>query len=76
MHTLLCDPELELARELGLPTFTRGASRGYERLVLVAGRGRIEKVFFPVANASRSAAQVLAWMTLQGTPVAGGDVAG
>lgn len=73
---MLCDPQLELARELGLPTFTRCEARWYERLVMVVIGGRIEKVFFPVACASRSAAQVIAWMILHGGSGGGGDVAG
>ena len=73
---MLCDPRLELARQLGLPTFIRCGARWYERLVMVVISGRIEKVFFPVACASRSAAQVIAWMILHGGSGGGGDVAG
>lgn len=74
-QTLLCDPELELARALPLPTFTRYDARWYERLVMVSDGGRIEKVFFPVADASRSAAQVIAWLTMRQRPAPGDDVA-
>jgi peroxiredoxin len=63
---LLCDPELQLAHELGLPTFTRHDARWYQRLTLLASDGRIEKAFFPVPSAARSAAQAIAWITLQG----------
>jgi peroxiredoxin len=75
-HLLLCDPELQLARALGLPTFTRYEECWYQRLVLVVISGHIEKAFFPVANASRGAAQVLAWMLLQGREMDGYDDAG
>jgi peroxiredoxin len=75
-HLLLCDPELQLARTLGLPTFTRYQECWYQRLVLVVVSGHVEKVFFPVANASHSAAQVLAWMLLQGREMDGYDDAG
>jgi peroxiredoxin len=73
---LLCDPELQLARDLALPTFTRHRSCWYQRLVLVVSKGRIEKVFFPVPNPSRGAAQVLAWMLLRGCQMGGYDDAG
>jgi peroxiredoxin len=65
-HLLLSDPELEVAGALGLPTFEADGACWYERLTLVASSGRIEKVFFPVSSAARSAAQVIAWMQVQG----------
>ncbi len=65
-HALLGDPELQLARALGLPTFTLDGGFWYHRLTLVVGGGRIQKAFFPVSSAARSAAQVIAWMTIQG----------
>jgi peroxiredoxin len=68
-HTLLCDSELKLAAELGLPTFTRHDAYWYERITLVVRRGRIVKAFFPVVSAARSAAQVIAWLTVhEGLP--------
>jgi peroxiredoxin len=75
-HKLLCDPELQLAQAIGLPTFARDGASWYQRLVLVVSGGFTEKVFFPVSNASRSAAQVITWMMLQGiAPGASDDVA-
>jgi peroxiredoxin len=65
-HMLLSDPELQLARELELPTFELDAARWYQRLTLVASGGRIEKAFFPVSSAAHSAAQVIAWLSVQG----------
>jgi peroxiredoxin len=65
-HRLLSDPRLELAQSLGLPTFAVAGRSWYERLTLVASGARIEKAFFPVASAARSAAQVVAWMTMHG----------
>ncbi len=67
-HKLLCDPGLQLARQLALPTFTRDGACRYQRLMLVASEGLIEKVFFPVTNASRSAVQITTWMTVRGIP--------
>ncbi len=66
-HMLLSDPELRLACKLQLPTFDIDGVGCYHRLTLVVARGGcIEKAFFPVASAGRSAAQVIAWMTIQG----------
>jgi peroxiredoxin len=66
-HTLLADPELRLARRLGLPTTTADGTRRYRRLMLIISAGVIRKAFFPIDNASRSAAQTIAWMKLQVT---------
>jgi peroxiredoxin len=65
-HRLLSDPRLELAELLGLPTSAVAGRAAYERLTLVACGARIEKAFFPIASPARSAAQVLAWMTMHG----------
>ena len=72
-HRLLSDPQLLLATELGLPTFTADGARWYQRLTLVASAGHIEKAFFPVC-AARSAAQVITWIRLHDAgPGAGAD---
>jgi peroxiredoxin len=60
-HKLVSDPELLLAKTLGLPTFDQDGKRWYRRLVLVVSDGYVKKVFFPVPSAERSAAQVLTW---------------
>lgn len=65
-HRLLSDPRLQLAERLQLPTVTDGEVGRYRRLTLVVHNGYIVKVFFPVGSAARSAAQVIAWMTIQG----------
>jgi peroxiredoxin len=59
---LLSDPELKLARELGLPTFKAGDLELYKRLTLVAASGRIVKVFYPVFPPDTHPAEVLAWV--------------
>jgi peroxiredoxin len=64
-HTLLTDPECRLAQELELPTFVLDGMSWYQRLTLVASGGRIDKAFFPVTSAARSAAQALAWLTVR-----------
>jgi peroxiredoxin len=65
-HRLLSDPTLQLAERLELPTFMADGTRWYRRLTMVVENERIMKVFFPVNSAARSAAQVIAWMTIQG----------
>jgi peroxiredoxin len=59
---LLGDPCLQLAERLWLPTFVDEGVPRYRRLILVVHDGSIVKVFFPVC----SAAQVIAWMMIQG----------
>jgi hypothetical protein len=58
----LCDPELLIADELGLPTQESDA-RHYRRLTLITRRGRIEKVIFPPAQGiDNHIRQITAWM--------------
>jgi peroxiredoxin len=59
---LLSDSGLELADELGLPTFEAAGMRLYRRLTLVAEAGTIVKAFYPVFPPDRDAAAVLAWL--------------
>jgi peroxiredoxin len=66
IQRLFSDRELGLAAELELATFEVDGARWYQRLTLVVKDGRIEKAFFPVASAARSAAQVITWMRVQG----------
>jgi peroxiredoxin len=57
------DERLELARALRLPTFTTHGLTLYKRVTLVAERGEVEKVFYPVFPPDRNAEEVLAWMS-------------
>ena len=61
-HPVIADPELRLADALRLPTFEFEGRRLYKRLALVAERGRIVKVFYPVFPPDENAAEVLAWL--------------
>jgi peroxiredoxin len=61
-HAVAADPELRLADSLDLPTFEFGGQRLYKRLSLVAERGRIVKVFYPVFPPDENAAEVVAWL--------------
>jgi peroxiredoxin len=62
-HPVIADPAFQLADALDLPTFEFRGTRLYKRLALVAERGRIEKVFYPVFPPDENAAEVLAWLS-------------
>jgi peroxiredoxin len=61
-YPLLSDPELLLSKALRLPTFEVAGMRLYKRLTLIAHRGRIAKVFYPVVPPDRNAADAVAWI--------------
>jgi peroxiredoxin len=61
-YPVIADPDLRLAHALSLPTFEVAGDRLYKRLALVAGRGEIVKVFYPVFPPDRNAADVVAWL--------------
>jgi peroxiredoxin len=60
---VVSDERLELASTLRLPTFEVQGLTLYKRLALVAERGRIVKVFYPVFPPDRNAAEVLEWIS-------------
>jgi len=68
---LLCDAELRLAEDPGLPTFEAGGSTLYRRLTMVIADGVIEHVFHPVFPPDEHAAEVVAW--LQANPLTSGS---
>jgi peroxiredoxin len=59
---VISDEWLDLARDPGLPTFEVEGLTLYKRLALVAERGRIVKVFYPVFPPDRNAQDVLGWL--------------
>ena len=59
---LVSDPDLHVARALGLPTFTAAGLTLYRRVTLIAEGGRIVKVFYPVFPPELNAVDVLAWL--------------
>jgi peroxiredoxin len=61
-YPVIADPELRLAHELGLPTFTFEGVELYKRVTLILQRGRVEHVFYPVFPPDRNAAMVVAWL--------------
>jgi peroxiredoxin len=65
-YRLISDPTLQLGTLLRLPTFTAGGRIFYKRLTLVARAGRIVKLFYPVPEPERNAADVLSWLERDG----------
>lgn len=67
-HLLLADPDLEIARALGLPTTDDGGVKRYRRIALVTRDGHIHKMFraVPDIQAADSARQVLGWLEAAG----------
>jgi peroxiredoxin len=61
-YPLLSDPSLLLAQALLLPTFETAGMRLYRRLTLIAQRGLIVKVFYPIFPPEQNASEVLAWL--------------
>jgi len=62
-YMLLSDGELELARELGLPTRSlAGGERVYEPLTMIVKNERIAHVFYPIIDPARGADTVMAWI--------------
>jgi peroxiredoxin len=59
---LLSDSGLTLTEALRLPTFEAAGMTLYRRLTLIAEKGQIVKVFYPVFPPDRNAAEVLAWL--------------
>ena len=59
-YPVLSDPELRLRDALGLPTFELAGHTLYKRLALIAERGVVTQVFYPVFPPDRNAADVLA----------------
>jgi peroxiredoxin len=59
---VISDERLALAREPGLPTFEVEGLTLYKRLALIAERGTIVKVFYPVFPPDGNAEEVLAWL--------------
>lgn len=63
-HHVLRDPGLHVVHSLGLPTIQIGRRRCYSRLTLLARRGVIQHVFYPVDRAAANPNQVRAWMEI------------
>jgi peroxiredoxin len=59
---VLSDAKLELTKALKLPTMEVAGQTLLKRLALVADKGIITHVFYPVFPPDRNAADVLAWL--------------
>jgi peroxiredoxin len=63
-HMLLSDPDLRLARALGLGTFNVDGADWYCRMTLVVVGGIVAETFSP--RGARATAQAIAWLRAQG----------
>lgn len=61
-YRLISDPKRELGSALGLPTFTASGRTFYRRVTLLAVRGSIVKVFYPIEEPARNGLDVLEWL--------------
>ena len=59
---ILSDERLELTRALRLPTFHVAGQTLLKRLTLLVRDGAVERVWYPVFQPDRHAAEVLAWL--------------
>jgi peroxiredoxin len=69
-YRLISDPGRRLADAMRMPTFTAGGRTFYKRVTLIARRGRVVKVFYPVAHPEQNAADVVSWVEKTGPPPA------
>ena len=59
---IVSDAGGRFASALSLPSFTTGGEIYLARLTLAVNDGRIERVFYPVADPAGHAAEVLSWL--------------
>ncbi len=62
-YPLLTDPDLALAGDPGLPTFTAAGLRLFRRCALLVRNAAIEHVFYPIFPPDRSARSVIEWLS-------------
>jgi len=70
---IISDEQFVLARELALPTFEFDGGRFYKRLALIAEKGVVVKVFYPVFPPDRNAVEVLGWLSRYRAEARSGD---
>lgn len=66
--SILSDAEGAFARALRLPSFAAGGGIYLMRLTLLVRDGNIERVFYPVLDPHRHAAEVLEWLQAHTRP--------
>lgn len=59
---MLSDSQLQLKRQLQLPSFTVDGMELYRRVTLIVNANRIVKVFYPVFPPGENATDVLSWL--------------
>jgi hypothetical protein len=64
---LISDRELQLAQVLRLPTFVAGGRTFYKRLTLIADKGTITRVFYPVLGPDENAGEAVDWIASRDT---------
>lgn len=62
---LLSDEDRAFGSALELPTFDAGGQELYKRVTLIARRGRIEHVRYPVFPPNEDATETLSWLRSQ-----------
>jgi peroxiredoxin len=60
---IISDEQFVLATALSLPTFEFHGGRFYKRMALIAEKGVVTKVFYPVFPPDRNAVEVLDWLS-------------
>jgi peroxiredoxin len=70
---IISDGQYVLAATLSLPTFEFDGARFYKRLALIAEKGVVVKVFYPVFPPDRNAADVLEWLSRRRTEARSAD---
>jgi peroxiredoxin len=65
-YPLISDPGRKLGAALDLPTFSSTGLTFYKRLALIAKHERIVKVFYPVLEPPRNAADAAGWLEKYG----------
>jgi peroxiredoxin len=63
---VVSDKGLALRDALALPTFETSGLTLYKRVTIVAERGSVVKVFYPVFPPDRNAGEVVAWLEARG----------
>ncbi len=61
-HILTADPQLRLARSLGVPTCVEAGRRVYQRMILVVEGSHVIHALYPVLEPGRCASELLTWL--------------
>jgi peroxiredoxin len=64
-HILVADPQMRLARSLGVPSGVEAGQRVYQRTILVVERAHVIHALYPALEPGRCASELLAWLEHQ-----------